>query len=87
MIDTFHRHRIINPITHRKLSKKSVFTQKIDIYSDSIQVKSTFVETFWCHNVTRKSGCFLASERGDFLRNSGILQLVGRFCLVWLMSR
>ena len=28
--------RILNPITHKKLSKKSVFTQKIDIYSDSI---------------------------------------------------
>jgi hypothetical protein len=36
MIDTFHSHRILNPITHKKLSKKSVFTQKIDIYSDSI---------------------------------------------------
>jgi len=26
-------------------------------------------------NVTWKSGCFPAPERGDFLKNSGILQL------------
>jgi len=24
-----------------------------------------FVETFWCHNVTWKSGCFLAPEKGN----------------------
>ena len=30
----------------------------------------------WCHNVTGKSGCFLAPERGDFLKSSGILQLM-----------
>ncbi len=27
------------------------------------------------HDVTWKSGCFPAFERGDFLNNSGILQL------------
>jgi len=34
----------------------------------------TYVETFWCHNVTWKSGCFPDPERGDFSRNSGILR-------------
>jgi len=33
------------------------------------------VESFWRHNVTWKSGCFQAPERGDFSKNSGILQL------------
>jgi len=28
------------------------------------------------HNVTGKSGCFWAPERGDFLKSSGILQLM-----------
>jgi hypothetical protein len=32
------------------------------------------VETFWRHDVTWKSGCFLAPERGVFLKNSGVLQ-------------
>jgi len=31
--------------------------------------------TKWRQEVTGKMWCFLASERGDFLRNSGILQL------------
>ena len=30
--------------------------------------------TFWRQRVTRKSGFFPAYERGDFLKNSGILQ-------------
>jgi len=29
----------------------------------------------WKQDVTRKLGCFLASERDDFWKNSGILQL------------
>ena len=44
------------------------------------------METFWCHNVTCKSGCFSVLGRGDFSRNSDILQLVGRVLFVrfWL---
>ena len=34
------------------------------------------METFWSHNVTWKSGCFPAPERGDCSKNSGILQIV-----------
>jgi len=34
------------------------------------------VVTKWSHDVTWKSGCFSASERGDFLKNYGILQNV-----------
>jgi hypothetical protein len=34
-----------------------------------------FVVTLWRQAVTWKSGCFSASERGDFLKDSGILQL------------
>ena len=49
------------------------FGQKIDIYSDSIWAKSTFVETFWSYDVTWKSGCFTAPEKGDLSRNSDIL--------------
>jgi len=30
------------------------------------------------HDVTWKSGCFSATERGDFLKSSDIMQLVGR---------
>jgi len=30
----------------------------------------------WYHNVTWKSGCFSAPERGGFLKISGILQLI-----------
>jgi hypothetical protein len=30
-----------------------------------LSAKSIFVVSFWPHNVTVKSGCFLASERGD----------------------
>jgi hypothetical protein len=85
IIDTFHLHRILNPITHKKLSEKSVFPQKINIYSDSIQANMIFVVTKiqanmifvvtkWRQTVTWKSGCFSAPERGDFLKNSGILQ-------------
>ena len=28
------------------------------------------------HDVTWKSGCFTAPERGEFLKNSGVLQIV-----------
>ena len=47
-------------------------------------------------DVTWKSGCFLAPERGDFWRNSGILQLVkiwaflellGAVLALWLAGR
>ncbi len=75
MIDIFHFIRILNLITHRKLSKIFEILQKIGIYSDLIQAKSTFVVSLWRHDVTWKSGCFSAPERGDFLKNSGILQL------------
>jgi hypothetical protein len=38
---------------HTENSKKYLyFRKKIDIYSDSMYAKSTFVETFWCHNVS-----------------------------------
>jgi len=33
------------------------------------------VVTKWRHNVTWKSGCFSAPERGNFLKNSGVLEL------------
>jgi len=52
MTDTFFSHRILNPITHKKLSKKSVFTQRIDIYSDLVWAKLGFVVTKWRHTVT-----------------------------------
>jgi len=35
-----------------------------------------FVVPFWCHDVTWKSGCFSAPERGDFPKNYGIFQLI-----------
>ncbi len=66
--------------------KKSIFSQKIDIYSDSIYAKSMFVVSFWRHNVTWKSACFPAPERGDFSKNSDVLKLVGRVSLVRLMG-
>jgi len=44
------------------------------------------VVTFWRHDVTWKSGCFSAFERGDFLKNSGILQPVGRVLFVRLIG-
>ncbi len=47
MIDTFIFIRLLNPISHRKFSRIFVFSQKIEIYSDSIQAKSTFVVTKW----------------------------------------
>ena len=36
--------------------------------------------TKWIHDVTRKSGCFLASGRGDFSKNSVILDLAKMGC-------
>jgi len=34
-----------------------------------------FVVTKWSQHVTWKSGCFSAFERGDFLKNYGVLQV------------
>ena len=73
--------------------KISVFSQKIDIYSDSIQAKSTFVVSKWCHNVTWKLGCFPAHEKGEYSKDSGILQLtkmgpfLGRLFAAWCVER
>jgi len=36
MIDALHFIRLLNPISHRNFQEISVFSQKIDIYSDSI---------------------------------------------------
>jgi hypothetical protein len=36
MIDTFLFLRILNPISHLKFQEISVFSQKIDIYSDLV---------------------------------------------------
>jgi len=34
------------------------------------------VVTKWSHDVTWKSGCFPAHEKGDFSKNSDVLQLM-----------
>jgi len=47
MIDMFIFIRLLNPKIMKNLQKIFVFSQKIDIFSDSILAKSTFVETFW----------------------------------------
>jgi len=52
MIDTFLFIRLLNPILVKIFQKISVFSQKIDIYSDSIWANLAFVVTKWCHNVT-----------------------------------
>ena len=65
--------RYVNPISHLKLSKNICIFAKIDIYSDSVWAKSTFVVSKWSHNVTWKSGCFQAAERGEFSKNSSIV--------------
>jgi hypothetical protein len=47
MIDTFLFLRLLNPILVKNFQEIFIFSQKIDIYSDSIQAKSTFVESLW----------------------------------------
>ncbi len=74
MIWTFHFIRILNPITHWNFQKTLIVPQKSDIYSDWIEAKLTFVVTKWWQDVTWKLWCFSAHERGDFSRNSGVLQ-------------
>ena len=42
----------------------------------------TFVVSKWRHDVTWKSGCFSAPERGDFSKNSDVLLLLERVSFV-----
>jgi len=50
--NTFHRHRLLNPEKMKISQKIFIFSQKIDIYPDSVEAKLASVETFWTHNVT-----------------------------------
>jgi len=47
MIGTFLFPRLLNPKKMKNSQQMFVFSQRIDIYSDSIQAKSTFVVTKW----------------------------------------
>jgi len=59
-----------------KISQKIFdFSAKFEVWCFHNSSNLTSVETFWCHDVTWKSGCFPAPERGDFLKNFGILKL------------
>ena len=64
--------RILNPMLVKYFKEISVFTQNINIYSDLIYAKSTFVVSKWSHDITGKIECFLVSERSDFSKNYGI---------------
>ena len=65
MIYTFISHRILNPMLVKKFQEISIFTQNINIYSDSIKAKLAFVVTKWWQDVTWKLWCFLAPEIDD----------------------
>jgi len=76
---------------------QSIFPQKIDIYSDSISAKSTFVETFWRHDVTEKLGCFLAPKKRWLFEEfwcfttceNGVffgVSIHGSMCFDWLVN-
>jgi hypothetical protein len=71
-----HFIRILNPKEMKIFQKISIFRQIFGGWCFHQSSNLTSVESKWWHDVTWKSGCFPDSERGDFSKISGILELM-----------
>jgi len=64
------KHRLLNPKEIKNSEKIFTFWQIFKVWSLHQPSNMIIVVSKWCHNVTWKSGCFPAPERGGFPKNS-----------------
>jgi hypothetical protein len=75
MIDTFIFIRMLNPKKMKNFQKICIYPQEFKVWCFHQSSNLASVVTKWRHDVTWKSGCFPAPERGDLRQKSTIVGL------------